>query len=83
MNFNAVEEVGSIGAYFLLGIIILTNVWRKIMAETVLLQEIKKVLSDYPQYWDNEVLLKNRVVEDLRNYQSDLISSLLGNEKIK
>lgn len=53
------------------------------MAETVLLQEIKKVLSDYSQYWDNEVLLKSRVVEYLRSYQPDLISSLLDNEKIK
>lgn len=53
------------------------------MAETVLLKEIKHVLSQFPQYWDNDILLKNRVSEDLRNYDPNLITALLSNEKIK
>lgn len=53
------------------------------MAETVLLKEIKQVLSQFTQYWDNEILLKNRVSEDLRNYDPELITALLSNEGIK
>lgn len=53
------------------------------MTETVLLKEIKHVLSPFTQYWDNETLLKNRVSEDLRNYEPELITALLTNESIK
>lgn len=53
------------------------------MAETVLLKEIKQVLSRFTQYWNNEILLKNRVSEDLRNYEPELITALLSNESIK
>ncbi|MGM0283768.1 MULTISPECIES: DNA methyltransferase [Enterococcus] len=53
------------------------------MPETVLLKETQLVLSKFHQYWDNEVLLKNKVVEDLRSYNSDLITALLTNKKIR
>ncbi|MFW3587142.1 DNA methyltransferase [Vagococcus fluvialis] len=53
------------------------------MAETVLLKEIKQVLSRFTQYWNNEILLKNMVSEDLRNYEPELITALLSNESIK
>lgn len=53
------------------------------MAETVLLKEIKQVLSRFNEYWDNETLLKNRVSENLRNYEPELITALLSNESIK
>ncbi|MCI0130031.1 site-specific DNA-methyltransferase [Vagococcus sp. CY53-2] len=53
------------------------------MIETVLLKEIKNVLSQFANYWDNEILLKNRVSEDLRSYESELITALLSNESIK
>ncbi|WP_326717322.1 site-specific DNA-methyltransferase [Vagococcus jeotgali] len=53
------------------------------MIETTLLKEIRKVLSEFIEYWDNEKLLKNRVSEDLRNYDPELITALLSNEKIK
>lgn len=53
------------------------------MAETVLLKEIKHVLSQFPQYWDNDTLLKNRVSEDLRNYDPELITALLSNADCK
>lgn len=53
------------------------------MAETVLLKEIKQVLSQFTNYWDNEILLKNRVSEDLRNYDPEIITALLSNKIIK
>ncbi|MFW7359612.1 DNA methyltransferase [Vagococcus fluvialis] len=48
-----------------------------------MLKEIKQVLSRFTQYWNNEILLKNRVSEDLRNYEPELITALLSNESIK
>lgn len=53
------------------------------MPETFLLREIKQVLSQFHQYWDNEILMKNKVSEDLRNYEPGLITALLSNENIK
>lgn len=53
------------------------------MPETFLLREIKQVLSQFHQYWDNEILMKNKVSEDLRNYEPELITALLSNENIK
>lgn len=51
--------------------------------ETTLLNNIKAVLSDFPEYWDQETLLKNKVIEDLRSYDEKIITALLNNEKIK
>lgn len=53
------------------------------MVETVLLKEIRKVLSQFNHYWDGETLLKNRVTDDLRSYKPELIMALLSNKKIK
>ena len=41
------------------------------------------MLSEFPEYWDEETLLKNKVVDDLRNYDEAVITALLSNEKIK
>ncbi len=51
--------------------------------ETTLLNNIKTVLSDFPEYWDEDTLLKNKVIDDLRNYDEAVITALLSNEKIK
>lgn len=51
--------------------------------ETILLKEIRRVLSKFGKYWDNETLLKNRIIADLRNYNERLIVALLSNKKIK
>src|SRR5690625_2967645 len=37
----------------------------------------------FPMYWEDDSLLKNRVVEDLRNYKKELIAALLSNHLIK
>ena len=50
---------------------------------TILQQEIKNVLKEFPNYWDNEVLLKNVLIEDIRNYQPEILSALLKNPTIK
>lgn len=53
------------------------------MGKTVLIREIKQVLAQFKCYWDNDILLKSRVVDDLRSYNPDLITALLSNKKIK
>lgn len=50
---------------------------------TNLQQEIKNVLEQFPSYWDNGILLKNRVIEDVRNYQPELLSALLKNQAVQ
>ncbi|MCU9601756.1 site-specific DNA-methyltransferase [Pallidibacillus thermolactis] len=51
--------------------------------ETKLQSEIKHVLKQFPEYWEDDSLLKNKVIDDLRNYKKDLIEKLLSNETIK
>lgn len=51
--------------------------------ETTLLKQIKKELSQFPEYWKENTLLRNKVIEDLRKYDEILISSLLRNKIIK
>ncbi|MEX0598408.1 MAG: site-specific DNA-methyltransferase [Candidatus Paceibacterota bacterium] len=51
--------------------------------ETKLLSEINGVLHEFPQYWEGDYLLKSKVIEDLREYNNELINSLLSNEIIK
>lgn len=51
--------------------------------QTKLLEEIHQVLSDFPHYWDEDTLLKNKVIEDLRNYEPILIDKLLATPLIK
>lgn len=51
--------------------------------ETELLSQIKEVLLTFPKYWEKEVLLRNKVAEDLRNYNQELIEALLSNQLVK
>lgn len=50
---------------------------------TTLQQEIENVLKEFPNYWDNDVLLKNVLIEDIRNYKPEILSALLKNPAIK
>lgn len=50
---------------------------------TTLQQEIENVLKEFPNYWDNDVLLKNVLIEDIRNYKPEILSALLKNLTIK
>lgn len=52
------------------------------MVQTKLLSEINKVLKNFPEYWENDVLVKSKVIEDLRNYKENTIDLLLDNKKI-
>lgn len=63
-------------------IINVRKIWRAKM-DTEILSQIKKVLLNFPEYWEDETLLKNKIIEDLRTYRKDLIKSLLSNEIIK
>jgi adenine-specific DNA-methyltransferase len=51
--------------------------------ETKLQQEINKVLLNFSQYWNGETLLKSKVIDDLRNYKTELMEALLANETVK
>lgn len=51
--------------------------------KTKLQEEINKVLSHFPEYWENKELLKSKLIEDLRNYEGEVIQSLLNNDLIK
>lgn len=55
----------------------------EIRMDTKLLVEIKQVLNQFPEYWEDDSLLKHKVIDDLRNYKNELIEKLLSNETIK
>lgn len=55
----------------------------KSQVETTLLKQIKEVLSTFPTYWDKETLLRNKVIEDIRSYEKEIIEALLANELIR
>lgn len=50
--------------------------------QTTLQSEINIILKQFPEYWENEELLKHKVIEDLRNYREELIDKLLSNDLI-
>src|SRR5699024_9175373 len=51
--------------------------------ETKLQQEINKVLKVFPEYWDEDTLLKHKLIEDILSYNEKLIEALLYNNLIK
>src|SRR5690625_119881 len=51
--------------------------------DTTLLSQVKSVLLSFSQYWEEDTLMKSKVLEDIRDYKEELIGSLLSNEAIK
>ncbi|EIY7154526.1 site-specific DNA-methyltransferase, partial [Enterococcus faecalis] len=51
--------------------------------DTRLMQQIKDILKEFPQYWIGEELQRPVVIDDLKNYDALLISALLKNQKIR
>ncbi|RJK91810.1 site-specific DNA-methyltransferase [Lactococcus lactis subsp. lactis] len=51
--------------------------------DTRLMQQIKKILKEFPHYWDGNELQRPIVIEDLKNYDAILIAALLKNQKVK
>src|SRR5699024_142568 len=51
--------------------------------ETELQQEINEVLKAFPEYWDEDTLLKHKLIEDVRSYNESLIEALLLKELIR
>lgn len=51
--------------------------------ETELLSQIKEVLLTFPKYWEEDILLRNKVAEDLRSYNQELIKALLSTKLVK
>lgn len=51
--------------------------------ETTLQQEINEILKKFPEYWNENTLLKNKLIEDIRSYNEDLIEALLSNDLIR
>ncbi|WP_069286752.1 hypothetical protein [Aerococcus urinaeequi] len=46
--------------------------------ETELLSQIKEVLLKFPKYWEKDVLLRNKVAEDLRGYNQGFCCKVLN-----
>src|SRR5699024_9878347 len=51
--------------------------------ETKLQQEINNILKAFPEYWNEDTLLKNRLIEDIRSYKEEIIVALLSNDLIR
>lgn len=51
--------------------------------KTKLLEQLESVLKTIPHYWNDEELLRTRVVEDLNSNNEGLIEALLSNDYIK
>jgi len=51
--------------------------------DTRLMQQIKEILKEFPQYWNGEELQRPIVIDDLKSYDALLISALLKNQKIR
>ena len=51
--------------------------------DTNLMKQIRKILKEYPKYWQGEELQRAVVINDLRSYDVLLISALLKNKKIR
>lgn len=51
--------------------------------DTRLMQQIKDILKEFPQYWMGEELQRPVVIDDLKSYDALLISALLKNQKIR
>lgn len=54
----------------------------KSQVKTNLQLEIENTLLAFPEYWEEEVLLRNKVIEDIRFYKESLIQALLSNDLI-
>src|SRR5699024_8413181 len=51
--------------------------------QTRLLSEIRRVLKEFPTYWDDKGdLIESKLVNDLREYKADILQALLANELI-
>jgi len=53
------------------------------MAETTLLQQIRQVIERFPEYWEDDTLLKSKLIDDIRAYEKSIIKALLANQLIK
>ncbi|SEN98215.1 Type III restriction/modification enzyme methylation subunit [Amphibacillus marinus] len=47
------------------------------------MKEINKVLFSFPEYWEQGTLLKSKVIDDLREYRTNLIEALLAKDDIQ
>ena len=55
----------------------------KSRVETELLAQINEFLSDFPEYWEGEVLLKNKVIEDVRSYDITKLGKVHNDKTIE
>lgn len=47
------------------------------------MDNIKNILLQFPQYWENNQLIKAKVIDDIRAYNDELFKALLGHNEIK
>src|SRR5699024_2451304 len=53
------------------------------MAETTELQQIRQVIERFPEYWEDDTLMKSKLIDDIRAYEKSIIKALLDNQLIK
>lgn len=46
-------------------------------------KKLTEILSYFPKYWDGETLIRNKVIDDLRNDNTELLTAIMKNEDIK
>jgi adenine-specific DNA-methyltransferase len=51
--------------------------------ETTIIKRIHAIFERFPNYWSEGVLIKSKVIEALRNYNSTLIEAILNDEVIR
>lgn len=51
--------------------------------ETTLITRILSILENFPEYWNEQVLNKSKVIEAVRNYDSLLLEAILNDEIIR
>ncbi|ELK46165.1 site-specific DNA-methyltransferase [Halobacillus sp. BAB-2008] len=51
--------------------------------KTTLLRAVEEALTPFNQYFEGELLLRNKIIDDLRSYKQGLIEALLENDMVR
>lgn len=51
--------------------------------ETKLLERIRTILAQFPEYWEHQELIKSKVIDAIRSNETGLLTALLGDDLVK
>ena len=51
--------------------------------DTALIQTLKKILKQFPKFWNGENLQRSLVIDAIQKKEADLVKALINNSKIK